>query len=153
MLLLFPQCAFLYPQPSEENEVVCPTVTCPDGQYEGFFLVEKTVRTQLQELLSKELASNSQPGSCESLVAGGLCMALAYIQRCEREHDKHKGAAEVVIFPVPMYCKSKNEIIGLMEAIFYVQLRKGCFILFRVEKMVGLENACAAAKQFFFFFF
>ena len=128
-MLLFLQCAFLYPQPSEEDEVVCPTVTCPDGQYEGFYLVEKTVRTQLQELLSKELASNSQPGSCESLVAGGLCMALAYIQRCEREHDKHKGAAEVVIFPVPMYCKSINGIIGLMEAIF-LTLSSGKAVLF-----------------------
>ena len=32
---------------------------------------------------------------------------------------------------------------------FNTQLRKDCFILFRVEKMVGLENACAAAKQLF----
>ena len=90
------QCAFLYPQPCEEREVLRPTSTCPDGQFEGFYLVEKTVRSKLDELLARELASNSPPGSCESLVAGGLCMALAYIQRCERELNKHTGGPDAV---------------------------------------------------------
>jgi len=92
------QCAFLYPQPSEEHETDRPSATSPDGQYEGFYLVEKTVRRKLDEMLKKELSSNSPPGSCESLVSGGLCMALTYIQRCEREQTKTKGVSEMVNF-------------------------------------------------------
>ena len=89
----FFQCSFLYPQPSEEHEVERASETSPDGQYEGFYLVEKTVRAKLDEMLTRELlASNSGPGNCESLVSGGLCMALAYIQRFERELVKTKGS-------------------------------------------------------------
>jgi hypothetical protein len=94
------QCSFLYPQPSEEHEVERASETSPDGQYEGFYLVEKTVRAKLDEMLTRELlASNSAAGNCESLVSGGLCMALAYIQRCERELVKTKGSNNDAVKP------------------------------------------------------
>ena len=67
-----------------------------DGQYEGFYLVEKTVRAKLEDMLARELASSASPGTCESLVSGGLCMALTFIQRFEREHNQHKGSSDKV---------------------------------------------------------
>jgi len=58
--------------------------------------VEKTVRNKLESLLTSELSGNLPPSQCESLVSGGLCMALAYIQRYVKERTRHMGSADQV---------------------------------------------------------
>lgn len=49
-----------------------------DGQYEVFTLVEKTVKHELAEFIKKS-PNISTPS--ESLLAGGIAMALCYIAR------------------------------------------------------------------------
>ena len=51
----------------------------PDGQFEGFREVESSIRERVLALIKKELGHQSLV--LDSLVAGGLCSALAYINR------------------------------------------------------------------------
>lgn len=78
-------CTFLYPRPSEELDQLPEAV---DGQFEGFRKVEYYVRTRLTQLVSAELQG---PIVRQSLVAGGLCMALAFINRYLSERDGRKA--------------------------------------------------------------
>ena len=77
-------CSFLY-HPSEGNEELPEAI---DGQFEGFRQVEVSVRTKLAQILSKELQGNIVR---QSLVAGGLCMALSYINRYLNERENRKA--------------------------------------------------------------
>jgi hypothetical protein len=52
------------------------TNTRPDGQYELFTHVEKTVRTNL-----KKFILSTEPFTGDSLLAGAASLALCYIQR------------------------------------------------------------------------
>ena len=72
-------CSFLYPcKDTELPEAI-------DGQFEGFRKVEVSVRTKLAQILAQELQG---PIVRQSLVAGGLCMALSYINRyVDFQHD------------------------------------------------------------------
>jgi len=59
-----------------------------DGQFEGFRKVEYFVRTKLTQLVNNELQG---PIIKQSLVAGGLCMALSFINRYLNERDGRKA--------------------------------------------------------------
>lgn len=63
----------MYPAPGKQLEI-----RQIDGQYEVFTLVEKTVKHELAEFIKK--APNISTPS-ESLLAGGIAMALCYIAR------------------------------------------------------------------------
>jgi len=78
-------CSFLYPRQSEEVEHL-PEAT--DGQFDGFRKVEFFVRTKLTQLVSAELQG---PIVRQSLVAGGLCMALSLINRYLKEREGRKA--------------------------------------------------------------
>jgi transcription initiation factor TFIIH subunit 3 len=62
---------FLYPKKTLDIRQV-------DGQYEYFILVEKTIKTNLANLIKSAPPQNA--GS-ESLLAGSLAMVLCYIAR------------------------------------------------------------------------
>ena len=78
-------CTFLYPRQSGEPEQLPEAV---DGQFEGFRRVEYFVRTKLTQLINAELQG---PIVRQSLVAGGLCMALSFINRYLNERDGRKA--------------------------------------------------------------
>ncbi|XP_011331600.2 general transcription factor IIH subunit 3 [Ooceraea biroi] len=66
---------FLYPCESTAE------IRQMDGQYERFTMVERTVRQQLQQVIS-EITMDL---SAESLISGALSRALCYIARLERD--------------------------------------------------------------------
>lgn len=64
---------FLYPNPKKSMDI-----RQIDGQYEYFLLVEKTIKTNLSNLIKSAPPQNS---ASESLLAGSLAMVLCYIAR------------------------------------------------------------------------
>ena len=85
MILGSKSCTFLYPPKEQENEQLPEAV---DGQYEGFRKVEFSVRKKLTETLSQDIQGAVLR---QSLVAGGLCMALSYINRYLNQRDGRKA--------------------------------------------------------------
>ncbi|XP_023342456.1 general transcription factor IIH subunit 3 [Eurytemora carolleeae] len=69
-------CSYLYPDPSEDTELLRQR----DGQYEVLYQVETVVRRRLKAVLSRDMNLGSTAGA-ESLLSGGLAMALTYINR------------------------------------------------------------------------
>ncbi|XP_046746931.1 general transcription factor IIH subunit 3 isoform X1 [Diprion similis] len=89
-----------------------------DGQYEGFMMVEKTVRQNLQKLIH-EIATN-KPLNTESLIGGALAMALCYIVRLERE----KVAGEKInsrILVITGSNDSASQYMNYMNVFFTAQ--------------------------------
>ena len=80
-------CSFLY-HPARKSETEEPLPEAIDGQFEGFRRVEYSVRTRLTQLVSQELQG---PVVRQSLVAGGLCMAMSYINRYLNEREDRKA--------------------------------------------------------------
>ena len=70
---------FLYPTPASADSRTASWTRSLDGQFEGFREVEATVREKALALIKSELGQQSLV--IDSLVAGGLCTALAYINR------------------------------------------------------------------------
>jgi len=67
-------CQFLYPSTGRSQEI-----RQMDGQYEYFTSVEKTIKTNLADLIKN--APKAAANSNESLLAGCLAMVLCYISR------------------------------------------------------------------------
>ena len=74
-------CQFLFPKNSAEMEQLPEAV---DGQFEGFRKLEYFVRSQFTRMLVSEVQG---PIVRQSLVAGALCMALAFINRYLNERE------------------------------------------------------------------
>ena len=86
-------CKFLYPdglsndvpktEDRQQNE------HSSDGQFEGFRDIEKTIRRRVQSMIVGELQSMNQTNqplfTPDSLIAGGICMALSYINRKQKD--------------------------------------------------------------------
>lgn len=72
----FRRSEFLYPTPGRALDI-----RQIDGQYEVFTLVEKTIKQRLAAVIAN---APKLAGACESLLAGSIAMALAYIARIER---------------------------------------------------------------------
>lgn len=64
---------FLYPNPKKQLDI-----RQIDGQYEYFTLIEKTIKSNLSNLVK---AAPKQSIQAESLLAGSLAMVLCYIAR------------------------------------------------------------------------
>lgn len=69
---------FLYPLPDKPVEI-----RQFDGQYEKLTLVERTIRSQLQETINELLQYGNLRN--ESLISGAMSLALCYISRLERD--------------------------------------------------------------------
>jgi len=78
-------CSYLYPPKNDENDQL-PEAT--DGQFEGFRRIEHNVRKKLTETLNQDLQGAIVR---QSLVAGGLCMALSYVNRYFRQREGRKA--------------------------------------------------------------
>ena len=78
-------CSYLYPPKNNENDQL-PEAT--DGQFEGFRRIEHNVRKKLTETLNQDLQGAIVR---QSLVAGGLCMALSYVNRYFRQREGRKA--------------------------------------------------------------
>jgi len=74
---------FLYPSKGDDSQP--STTRPPDGQFEGFREVEAAIRSKALTLIKKDLGQQSLV--IDSLVAGGLCTALAYINRRQKESN------------------------------------------------------------------
>jgi len=66
-------CSYLYPDPEESSGLLRQQ----DGQHEAFYQFETVVRRRLKTVINMDLHSTAT----ESLMAGGLAMALTYINR------------------------------------------------------------------------
>lgn len=78
---------FLYPKESKADKGdELPEAT--DGQFEGFRKLEYSVRSRITQLVNNELQG---PIVRQSLIAGGLCMALSFINRYLNERDGRKA--------------------------------------------------------------
>ena len=72
---------FLYPAKGDDD-IQQSSVRGLDGQFEGFREVEASIRSKAMKLIRKQLEEKSLV--IDSLVAGGLCLALSYINRYVR---------------------------------------------------------------------
>jgi len=88
-------CKFLYPDgtrssSSIQEETITNTAAC-DGQFEGFRNIEKLIRQRAYNMIAGELRLPTEPNqpfvTPDSLVAGGLCMALSYINRRHKDRE------------------------------------------------------------------
>lgn len=88
-------CSFVYPCGGEEaksNNVES------DGQFEGFKQLEASVRSRLAgNLASEKEAVMRTASSCESLVAGGLSLALSYANRYLAESPGEARSARILV--------------------------------------------------------
>jgi len=66
-------CSYLYPDPDEGKQILRQQ----DGQHEAFYQFETVVRRRLKMVINMDLHSVAT----ESLIAGGLAMALTYINK------------------------------------------------------------------------
>ena len=87
-------CRFLYPdgtRSSSKQEETITNTAASDGQYEGFRNIEKLIRQRAHNMISGELKLSPEANqpfvTPDSLVAGGLCMALSYINRCNKDRE------------------------------------------------------------------
>ena len=87
-------CKFLYPDGSRSTSVHEETDTntaASDGQFEGFRNIEKLIRQRAYNMVAGELRLTPEPNqpfvTPDSLVAGGLCMALSYINRRQKDRE------------------------------------------------------------------
>ncbi len=78
-------CHFLYPVQEEEAD---PLPEATDGQFEGFRRLELTVRAKLSNIMMGELNGSIVK---ESLVAGGLCLAMTFVNRYLSEREGRKA--------------------------------------------------------------
>lgn len=76
---------FLYPAAKGDDSSASGVRRSPDGQFEGFREVEAAIRSKALTLIKKELGQQSLV--IDSLVAGGLCTALSYINRRQKESN------------------------------------------------------------------
>jgi len=75
---------FLYPAKGDDD-IQQSSVRGLDGQFEGFREVEASIRSKAMKLIRKQLEEKSLV--IDSLVAGGLCLALSYINRRQKESN------------------------------------------------------------------
>eukprot|EP00095_Tigriopus_kingsejongensis_P011578 maker-scaffold297_size217559-snap-gene-0.27 protein:Tk11578 transcript:maker-scaffold297_size217559-snap-gene-0.27-mRNA-1 annotation:"general transcription factor iih subunit 3" len=75
-------CSFLYPSQTDQDE--SDNLRQRDGQFEGFYQVEATIRKQAAHILRAETQPTA-PVHAESLLSGALSMALSYIHRRRQE--------------------------------------------------------------------
>lgn len=84
-------CKFLFPDgslniPANQEET---SSSARDGQFEGFRDIEKIIRHRAHGMIIGEMdrpQENGQPFiTSDSLIAGGLCMALSYINRRRKD--------------------------------------------------------------------
>ena len=84
-------CKFLYPEGSPNTTATQEEArsSTRDGQFEGFRDIEKIIRHRAHGMIIGEMKiaqESSQPFvTSDSLVAGGLCMALSYINRRRKD--------------------------------------------------------------------
>ena len=104
-------CSFLYPPKDEENDQLPEAV---DGQFEGFRRIEHCVRKKLSETLNQDLQGSIVR---QSLVAGGLCMALAYINR----YLNHREGRKARILVLTASSSSSFHYMNYMNAFFTAQ--------------------------------
>jgi len=79
-------CQFLYPEVTSSRP---RPRKAADGQFEGFRDVETVIRANAMALLKREMAHQSLV--LDSLVAGGLCLALTYVNRRQKESNLAAG--------------------------------------------------------------
>jgi len=108
-------CSYLFPDPLEEEELLRQQ----DGQHEEFYKVETVVRRRLKTVLSNDM-SGVGSAAAESLLSGGLAMALTYINRVKSE----LGPTEKVnprLFVLSSTGDSAAQYINYMNVFFTAQ--------------------------------
>ena len=84
-------CKFLYPDVSQrisETSEDSITSSAHDGQFEGFREIESIIRNRAHSMIVGEMQEPGHPFvASDSLIAGGLCMALSYINRRHKDME------------------------------------------------------------------
>ena len=86
-------CKFLFPDNTRHNskelEESITNSAARDGQFEGFREIEKIIRNRAHSMIVGEIHQAQEHGqplvTSDSLIAGGLCMALSYINRRHKD--------------------------------------------------------------------
>jgi len=107
-------CSYLYPDPTEQKQLLRQQ----DGQHELFYQVETVVRRRLKSVLSRDMSARA--AGSESLLAGGLAMALTYINKVKAG----LGPAEKVnprLFVMSSTGDSAAQYINYMNVFFTAQ--------------------------------
>lgn len=105
-------CSYLYPDPDQSKEILRQQ----DGQHEAFYQFETVVRRRLKTVINMDLHSTAT----ESLVSGGLAMALTYINRVYAS----LGPAEKVnprLLAISSTGDSAAQYINYMNSFFTAQ--------------------------------
>ena len=92
-------CRFLYPDVSQRNstssEQSIKTSSAHDGQFEGFEEIENIIRKRAHSMIVGEMQEPGQPFVApDSLITGGLCMALSYINRRHKDTELNTLSAK-----------------------------------------------------------
>lgn len=129
---------FLYPnvRPLDVRQI--------DGQYEYFTLIEKTIKSNLANLIKNAPKQSLQS---ESLLAGSLAMVLCYIARVsssfsikrkkgyiaipniifsDQKNSSARSEATLPNFSRNWKCRCDTSIHELYECLFYRSERKNC---------------------------
>lgn len=88
-----------------------------DGQYEKFTQVEKTIKQNLADLVTK---APTQHQVTESMTAGSIAMALCYIARLQRElPPANKLNARILVVTGSVECAA--QYVTYMNVFFTAQ--------------------------------
>lgn len=116
---------FLYP-PSRSASQTCGFRLPDDGQYETFNNVEALLKSQLKQLVAEDKQQATdymdymEERPSDSLLAGAMCMALAYIHRLDRESSMGESLqARILIVKGSEDCPA--QYMNFMNAVFTAQ--------------------------------
>lgn len=126
---------FWYPRPEQESTEACSL----DGQHELFSDVRAAIKTGVKDLV---LSDKEQSSNVESLLTGGLSLALCYIHRLEKETEsQRKPASRILVFTASG--ESASQYLNFMNIFFTAQMKGVIIDACVLEKDSGLlQQGC-----------
>lgn len=125
---------FLYPNPKQQLDV-----RQIDGQYEYFTLIEKTIKSNVTNLIK---TAPKQTMQSESLLAGSLAMVLCYIARIKRQQNPgQKLHCRILI--VTGSADVTHQYMSYMNVFFTAQKEKVVLDICTLDKDLALlQQGC-----------
>ncbi|EEC10143.1 RNA polymerase II transcription initiation factor, putative, partial [Ixodes scapularis] len=126
---------FIYPKPQESSSDTYSV----DGQYELFTEVTGAIKDGVKELV---LSDDSESAAGESLLTGGLSLALCYINRIEKESSsQNKIASRILVLSASG--ESASQYLNFMNVFFTAQKKNVIIDACVLEKDSGLlQQGC-----------
>lgn len=126
---------FLYPKAQASAQESCAV----DGQYELFSDVATAIKDGVKELV---LSDDSGTQGSETLLTGGLCLAVCYINRIEKETTGQKKIASRILV-LSASGESASQYLNYMNVFFTCQKKNIIIDACVLEKDSGLlQQGC-----------